>query len=96
MARLVKGDVVVVRFPFSDLSQAKRHPALVVASMQDDDVILCQIPSQAVKDPDAIVLVDGDFEHGGLSQPSHIWPNRLFTADSQSIRSVARGQTSGA
>lgn len=36
MARFVKGEVVVVPFPFSDLTQAKRRPALVVASLTGD------------------------------------------------------------
>lgn len=40
MARFVKGDVVVVPFPFSDLTQAKRRPALVVASLPGNIDIL--------------------------------------------------------
>ena len=50
MATFVKGDVVIVPFPFSDLSQAKRRPALVVVNLKGDDVILCQITSQAKSD----------------------------------------------
>jgi mRNA interferase MazF len=50
MEKLVKGDVVVVPFPFSDLSQSKRRPALVIASLEGDDAILCQITSKTVKD----------------------------------------------
>jgi mRNA interferase MazF len=73
--------VVVVPFPFSDLSQAKRRPALVVAELDGDDVILCQITSRAVRDRYAIPLDDGDFSEGGLRQPSNVRPNRLFTAD---------------
>ena len=34
MAKFVKGDVVVVPFPFSDLSQSKRRPALVIAPLE--------------------------------------------------------------
>lgn len=45
MAKFVKGDVVVIPFPFSDLSQAKRCPALVLAGLSGDDIILCQITS---------------------------------------------------
>ena len=45
MARFVKGDVVVVPFPFSDLTQTKRRPALVIANLSGDDLILCQITS---------------------------------------------------
>ncbi len=41
MGRFVKGDVVVVPFPFFDLDQAKRRPALVVAELEGDDRILC-------------------------------------------------------
>ena len=32
MGRFVKGDIVVLNFPFSDLSGNKRRPALVVAT----------------------------------------------------------------
>lgn len=39
MAGFVKGDVVVVPFPFSDLSRAKRRPALVVAELEGEDRI---------------------------------------------------------
>jgi mRNA interferase MazF len=78
----VKGDVVVVPFPFSDLSATKRRPALVLADLTGDDVILCQITSQVARDANAIPLLDADFADGGLRQASNIRPNRLFTADS--------------
>lgn len=82
MGAFVRGDVVVVPFPFSDLSATKRRPALVVAPLSGVDVILCQITSQASRDASAIPLLDGDFAEGGLRQASFIRPNRLFTADS--------------
>lgn len=85
MATFVKGDVVVLPFPFSDLSQAKRRPALVVATLQGDDVVLVQITSQAVADPYSIALNDADFTTGKLSQPSNVRPNRIFTADTAII-----------
>jgi mRNA interferase MazF len=81
LARFVKGDVVVVPFPFSDLTQSKRRPAVVVANLTGDDVILCQITSQNVRDSYAIALTDMDFSTGSLKQESNIRPNRVFTAD---------------
>ena len=85
MARFVKGDVVVVPFPFSDLTQAKRRPALVVAVLSGDDLILCQITSRAVTDEYAVGVESDDFSSGGLRQSSNVRPNRLFTADKQII-----------
>jgi hypothetical protein len=58
VAGFVKGDVVVVPFPFSDLTQAKRRPALVLAALPGDDLILCQITAQVRDDPFAIQLLD--------------------------------------
>ncbi len=85
MARFVKGDMVVVPFPFSELNQAKRRTALVAASPSGDDLILCQITSQAVCDGYALALNDSDFRDGSLKQPGNIRPNRIFTADKRLI-----------
>ncbi|MCL4557672.1 MAG: type II toxin-antitoxin system PemK/MazF family toxin [Deltaproteobacteria bacterium] len=85
MAKFVKGDVVVVPFPFSDLTQSKRRPAFVASALEGDDLILCQITSQSIKDNYAILLNDSDFETGGLKQQSNVRPNRIFTADDHII-----------
>ena len=85
MAKFVKGDVVVVPFPFSNLTQSQRRPALVIATLEGDDIILCQITSKTIKDNYSISLDDKDFETGSLKQPSNLRPNRLFTADSHII-----------
>ncbi|MFV9676807.1 MAG: type II toxin-antitoxin system PemK/MazF family toxin [Methanosarcinales archaeon] len=58
MERFVKGDVVVVPFPFSDLTQAKRRPALVIAELEGADLILCQITSQSIRDRYAVSIDD--------------------------------------
>ena len=85
MAKFVKGDVVIVPFPFSDLSQTKRRPALVVAELSGDDLILCQITSQARSDSYAVAITNADFRNGGLNKSSNVRPNRLFTCDKQII-----------
>lgn len=85
MAGLVKGDVVVVPFPFSDLTHSKRRPALVLTALQGNDLILCQITSRTIKDCYAVLIQENDFESGGLRQESNARPNRLFTADEHII-----------
>ena len=66
MGKFVKGDVVVIRFPFSDPDSAKKRPAFVIDILSDDDLILCQITSNALEDGYAIEITDDDFENGGL------------------------------
>jgi mRNA interferase MazF len=85
----VKGDIVVVLFPFTDLSSAKKRPALVIAPLDGDDVILCQITSRNIRDRYAIAISDRDFSSGSLHQDSNIRPNRLFTADTRIIQYAA-------
>jgi mRNA interferase MazF len=85
VAKFIKGDVVVIPFPFSDLSQSKRRPALIIASLAGDDAILCQITSKTIQDIYAISIDDSDFNAGSLKQSGNIRPNRLFTADSHII-----------
>jgi len=85
MEEFVTGEVVVVTFPFSDLSAMKKRPALVVATLQGDDVILCQITSEERFDNYSLVLKEEDFKTGSLKQTSIIRPNRIFTADKSII-----------
>jgi len=85
MAEFVKGDIVVVPFPFSDLSKSTRRPALVIVNLIGNDLILCQITSQKISDKYAIPLSIDDFEEGSLKKRSNIRPNRIFTADSHII-----------
>ena len=48
------GEVVLVRFPFSDLSQSKLRPAVCLADAGRGDWVLCQITSNAYGDSRAI------------------------------------------
>jgi mRNA-degrading endonuclease toxin of MazEF toxin-antitoxin module len=81
MGRFIKGDVVVTPFPFSDLTANKKRPALVVANLKGDDIVICLITSQNAKDEYAITLSNDDFASGSLKKDSNIRPNRVFTAD---------------
>jgi mRNA interferase MazF len=85
MERFIKGDIVVIPFPFSDLSGSKKRPALVLADLEGDDIILCQITSQQIKDKYAIPIKVSDFKSGNLVVQSNIRPNRIFTADKNII-----------
>lgn len=75
------GSVVLIPFPFSDLSQSKIRPALVLANAERGDWILCQITSKPYADQRAVRLDQTDFASGGLELTSYARPGKLFTAN---------------
>jgi mRNA interferase MazF len=75
------GAVVLVPFPFSDLSSSKLRPAVVLADAGKGDLILRQITSNAYADPRAIELTDSSFDSGSLRVVSYARPAKLFTAN---------------
>lgn len=83
------GAVVLVRFPFSDLSSSKLRPSVVLASSGKDDWILCQVTSNPYTDVKAVVLTDDDFSDGSLRRPSFARPGKLFTANIDLMTHIA-------
>jgi PemK-like, MazF-like toxin of type II toxin-antitoxin system len=75
------GTVMLVRFPYTDLSQSKLRPAIVLADAGRGDWILCQVTSNPYSDTRAIMLSDESFRQGGLQRTSYARPARLFTAN---------------
>lgn len=81
MEKFVKGDIVIIPFPYSDLSKSKKRPAFVLHSFPNLEIILCQITSQKPIDDYSIKINNSDFAGGSLNQESYIRFNRIFTAD---------------
>ncbi len=79
MERFVKGDVVVLEFPYTDLSKTKKRPSLIIADLKGDNFILCQITGQSRPDPDLVKLEKENFQTGSLQRDSFIRPSFVFT-----------------
>lgn len=75
------GAIVLVRFPFSDLSRSKLRPAVALADAGQGDWILCQITSNPYSDSLAVQLSTDDFLDGSLPVTSYARPSKLFTAN---------------
>ncbi|MCX6963214.1 MAG: type II toxin-antitoxin system PemK/MazF family toxin [Verrucomicrobia bacterium] len=86
MEGLVAGDVVVVPFPFTDLTSQKVRPALVLASLDRGDVLLCQITSKPFTHRHLIRVDEADFCEGALPRQSYLLPQRLVTASKGIVR----------
>lgn len=84
---LQRGDVVLVTFPFTDLSGSKKRPAVVLhtETPRSIDTILAFISSVLPKTPgkNEIVLLptQRDFATTGLKVPSVIRLDKLATID---------------
>src|SRR5438874_7659692 len=87
--RYKRGDIVLVPFPFTDLSSSKRRPALIISpdsfNTAKQDVVLVAITSQIGTDPRAIALEEHDFVGGKLPKASIIRITKLFTIHSALI-----------
>ena len=86
MVKPIIGSVILVPFPFSDLSSSKLRPALLVAESGRGDWVCAQITSQPFADPRAVTLSDADFQAGSLNRISFVRPGKLFTANQSLFR----------
>lgn len=73
------GDVVLVPFPFSDLSTTKVRPAVCLADTGRGDWV-CQVTTSPYGDSLAEPLEGSDFAIGGLPVASFARSSKLFTA----------------
>jgi mRNA interferase MazF len=82
---LSPASIVVIPFPFSDLSATKLRPAVVLAATGHDDWLLCQITSNPYIDPSAVSLTNEQLSKGSLTKKSYARPLKLFTANASLI-----------
>jgi mRNA interferase MazF len=87
---IAKGNVVLVEFPFTDLSQTKLLPAVVLAlNLTIDEITLCFISSQQVDRLNvsefALLDSDPDFPQTGLRISSKVRVTRITTLNRQLI-----------
>ncbi len=94
MGAVQPGVVVLVRFPFSDLSASKLRPAVVLALASGVDWVLCQVTSNPYGDPLVVPLTSASFASGGLGRDSFARPGKLFTASESLVVRVVGELTS--
>ena len=80
------GDIVLLRFPFTDGQSFKRRPALVINDTSDGDIVVCRITSQIYKTK-FDVKVD-NLEKSGLKLPSVIRIHKIATLEKDMIEIV--------
>ncbi len=87
------GAVVLVRFPFSDLSRSKLRPAVVLADAGRGDAVLCQVTSKSYGDERAVTIASTDLATGSLRVISFARPGKIFTANEAIITTAVASLT---
>lgn len=76
-----QGDIIWVDFPFTDSSQSKPRPALIISNQtvnNTGDYILVQITSKIKKDGLSIEITDSDYKEAPLELKSYIRFYKIF------------------
>ena len=84
-----QGDILIVPFPFSDLTRVRQRPVLILSKssylMECEDVITCGVTSN-LKDSKYSILIDNsDLVEGNIPVKSRIKVDKLFTLEQRII-----------
>jgi mRNA interferase MazF len=81
------GDIVLIPFPFSELTQVKIRPAVVVSETKDKykDLILAAVSSQVPASLSSAEIIIKPDSLNGLRVSSVIKVDRIFTLKSEKV-----------
>lgn len=86
MEGFVKGDVVVIEFPYSNLKDAKRRPVLILKLPNGEDIIALQITASSQEKSVEIQIKKEDFKKGNLKRESYIRIDKIASIDKSLIK----------
>ncbi len=74
-----KFDIVLVDFPFSDLTKTKKRPALVINSLEGENAVLCQITTKRRNIQKYEIMLPKESCTGDIRFNSFIYVDMIFT-----------------
>lgn len=86
MNKLSFGDIVLLRFPFTDGQSIKRRPALIINDYNDGDIIVCRITSQIYKTNKDVYIEN--WKKSGLKLPSVVRVHKIATLEKNMVELV--------
>ena len=86
MERFVKGDIIILDFPFSNLLQIKRRPALIIKIPKGGDLIVNQITGKSQEPSVEVQVNKRDFREGGLKIDSYLRLDKIFSIEKSIIK----------
>ena len=86
MEGFVKGDILVIEFPYSNLKNAKRRPVLILKVPKGEDIIVAQITGLSYEKSVEIPLKDEDFRQGNLKRDSYLRIDKIASIEKSLIK----------
>ena len=86
MERLVRGDIIVIYFPFSNLVQFKPRPVLIIKIPKGEDMIVNQITGSSYEKSVEIKIENKDFSKGSLKKDSYLRLDKIFSIEKSLVK----------
>ena len=85
-----QGEIIVVPFPFSNLSGIKQRPVLVIShenyNKESLEIITCGITSNLKSESYSILVTNQNMENGNIPKVSKIKVDKIFTLDKSIVK----------
>lgn len=88
MGLFAVGDIVIIPFPYSDLSKSKLRPALIIAAIDNKDYIMLQITSKSYDDKQSMIITQNNLTSGFLKFDSFVKYSKIFTGNDTLVGKV--------
>jgi mRNA interferase MazF len=83
------GDILLMPFPYSNLSAVKKRPVLVISSRAynsaGDDIVICGITSNPRPAPYSVAFDNPDLASGSIPVPSRIKADKIFALEKTNV-----------
>ena len=86
MEGFVKGDIIVIEFPYSHLKEYKRRPVLILKVPKGEDIIVLQIIGSSYEKSVEIPIKKEDFNKGGLKRDSFARLDKIASIEKSLIK----------
>jgi len=86
-----QGEIVILNFPFTDLSQTKTRPALIISNdsfNKHRNIMLIAISTQKGSSNYYLSLKQNNLEKGSLNKSSFIRLQNIFVAEKRLIKNI--------
>ena len=86
MEKFSFGEIVLLKFPYTDGLTFKRRPALVINDFNDGDIIVCRVTSQIYNTSQDVAIEN--WEQSGLKLPSVVRVHKIATLEREMVEIV--------